>query len=81
MAWNAVCPDDEIQVPDKLDVVLVKIPNAKALEPYRDKFPEQYDRIDRLLLNGPLKPFREKGLSFSSVQDEAKFITFFSSAF
>ena len=70
LAWNTVCPDDEIQVPDKLDVVLVKIPNAKALEPYRDKFPVQYDRIDRLLLNGPLKPFREKGVKYFAIPNK-----------
>ena len=70
LAWNTICPDDEIQVPDKLDVVLVKIPNSKALEPYRHKFPKEYDRIDRLLLHGNFKPFIEKGVKYIAIPNK-----------
>ena len=64
LAWNTICPDDEIMLPDKLDVVLMKVPNEEALEPIREKFPVQYDRIKRLILNGPIKSFREKGMKY-----------------
>ena len=67
LVWNTICPNAEIMVPDKLDVVLVKIPNVQALEPIREKFPVEYDRINRLLLNGPVKSFREKGIKYIAI--------------
>lgn len=67
LAWNTICPDDEIMVPDKLDVALMKIPNVEALEPIKNKFPEQYHRIKTYLLEGSVKRFREKGVKYIAI--------------
>lgn len=67
LAWNTICPNAEIMVPDKLDVVLVKIPNEAALEPIKDKFPVEYDRINRLLLHGPVEGFRKNGVKYIAI--------------
>lgn len=67
LAWNTICPDNEIMVPDKLDVVLTKIPNADALEPIREKFPTEYNRIKTYLLEGVGSPFKDKGIKYIAI--------------
>ena len=64
LAWNTIYPEQEITLPDKLDVVLTNIPNAEAIEDMKRTHFYEWDRITRLLLNGPIKSFREKGVRY-----------------
>lgn len=64
LAWNTIYPEQEITLPDKLDVVLTKIPNIEAIEEMKHTHFYEWDRITRLLLNGPIKSFREKGVRY-----------------
>ena len=67
LAWNTIYPEQEIMLPDKLDVVLVKIPNAEAIADMKLKYPYEYDRITRLLLNGPIEKFRKDGIKYLAI--------------
>ena len=65
LLWNAVYPENEIMIPDKLDVVIlrgVKEPEILAL---KDKYPDEVERIERYIFHGPLgERFRAKGLVY-----------------
>lgn len=67
MAWNTIYPEQEIMLPDKLDVILTKIPDVKTLDKIKDTFPYEYDRIRRLLLEGTVDTFREKGVRYLAI--------------
>lgn len=67
LAWNAIYPEQEIQLPDKLDVVYTKIPNVATLDKIKDTHPYEYDRIKRILLEGSLDTFRDKGVRYLAI--------------
>ena len=67
MVWNAIYPEQEIMLPDKLDVVYVDIPNASALEKIRTTFPYEYERMKTVLFEGSLDLFREKGIKYLAI--------------
>lgn len=66
LAWNTIYPDQEIMVPDKLDVVLVNIPNAEAIAKMKETHPKEYHNIVTYLLNGP-EPFKTKGIKYLAI--------------
>jgi hypothetical protein len=45
LLWNTIFPNNEILVPAKLDIVLISVPNEKALEVIKNSYPVQYDRM------------------------------------
>lgn len=67
MVWNAIYPEQEIMLPDKLDVVYVDIPNASVLEKIRTTFPYEYERMKTVLFEGSLDIFREKGINYLAI--------------
>lgn len=67
MVWNAIYPEQEIMLPDKLDVVYVDIPNVSALEKIRTTFPYEYERMKTVLFEGSLDLFREKGINYLAI--------------
>lgn len=61
--WNTLYPDNQVSVPDKLDMVFVDIPDPSVLVPYEEKYPEETRRIEQDIFNGPYrKVFQEKGI-------------------
>ena len=67
LVWDTIYPEQEILLPDKLDIVLVKIPNAEAIKDMQYKYPEEYNRIVTYLLNGPLEKFRKDGIKYIAI--------------
>lgn len=63
LLWNTLYPTNVISLPDKLDVVLIKIPNLQALEPIKKTHPEIYNRFDKYVFNGPI-PQLAKGVQY-----------------
>ena len=70
LVWNTIYPDREIQLPDKLDVILVSIPDEKCLECIKDKFPREYDVIKNTILNGDIEQFRTKGIKYLAIPND-----------
>lgn len=66
LLWNTLNPNNVISLPDKLDMVHINIPNLKALEPIREKFPEIYQRMDKYIFNGPV-PELAAGLRYLAI--------------
>lgn len=64
--WDTLNPNNVISLPDKLDMVHIHIPDLKALEPIRDKFPEIYERMDKYVFHGPV-PELAKGLKYLAI--------------
>ena len=67
MVWNAIYPEREIMLPDKLDVVYVNIPNVATLDTIKDTFPYEYNRMKTVLFEGSLDIFREKGIKYLAI--------------
>lgn len=67
LAWDTIYPEQEILLPDKLDVVRVKIPNAETIKDMQYKYPKEYERIVKYLLNGPVEKIRKDGLQYLAI--------------
>lgn len=63
MLWDTLNPTNVITLPDKLDMVLINIPNLSYLEPIRESHPQIYERMDKYIFNGPI-PNLAKGLKY-----------------
>lgn len=55
MLWNIIYPENEIMIPDKLDIVIIKIRSEKDLDIIKDTFPKEYNRLVNDVFNGPVK--------------------------
>ena len=64
LAWNTIYPEREITLPDKLDVVIVKMPNAEHISDMKIKYPYEYERIVKYLLNGPIQKLNKDGITY-----------------
>ena len=67
MVWNTIYPEQEILLPDKVDVVLLKIPNEESILGMKAKYPYEYDRITRLLFNGGFDKFKNDGIKYMAL--------------
>ena len=68
LAWNTIYPEQEISLPDKLDVVIVKIPNSQAIVDMQRTHPYEYDRITKNLLEtSPIPKFKKDGLTYIAI--------------
>ena len=61
--WNLVHPDMEIQLPDKVRAVPVKMEKISQIEDLQTKYPKVYDALIDGVYNNPQCPFRDKGIS------------------
>lgn len=57
MLWNIIYPENEIMIPDKLDIVIIKIKSEKDLDGIKDTFPKEYNRLINDVFHGPVKEF------------------------
>ena len=71
MLWNVAFPENEIEIPDKLDVVILNNVTLEQLETMEAKFPNEVDRIRKFIFNGPQKKhFEEKGLVYLALPND-----------
>ena len=78
LAWNTICPEQEISLPDKLDVVIVKIPNSQAIVDMQRTHPYEYDRITKNLLEtSPIPKFKKDGLTYIAIPNNIEKVTDF----
>ena len=57
LLWNILYPNNEILIPDKLDMLIIKIRSEQDLEVIRDKFPREYSILKNDVFHGPIKEF------------------------
>lgn len=62
--WNVLYPTDALELPDKLDMVHLTIPNLKVLEPLKKTHPKIYEKFDKYIFNGPIKRFSQVGVMY-----------------
>lgn len=66
LAWDLIYPEQEIQTPMKLNVIIIDLFDESKLEVIKDTFPYEYDRIKRYIFNGPYPKFRE-GIKYLAI--------------
>ena len=62
IAWNAIYPDMEIELPAKVDIVKLTLNEEKNLQKLKAINPEIYAVIDKKILHHPNQKVAEKGL-------------------
>lgn len=67
IAWNYLFPDMEIQLPDKIDIIKVKMTTLDEIEPLKETNPKLYDRIVKYIFNNPNKDIAKKGIDIISL--------------
>lgn len=69
--WNIMYPDNEISVPDKLDIVILNSVPLEQFETLEDEYPDMVERVRRYLFNGPQADhFRKKGLVYLALPND-----------
>lgn len=63
MAWNTAFPDQEVQLPEKLDFVKVNMETEESIEGLRDTQPEVYERLIKGIFRNPDPEIRKKGIN------------------
>lgn len=66
LAWDLIYPEQEIQTPMKLNVIIIDLFDESKLEVIKDTFPYEYDRIKRYIFNGPYPKFRQ-GIKYLAI--------------
>lgn len=60
LLWNAIYPDNSIQLPEKIDMVKLTLTNDIELEKLKSKYPDIYKAIDKNVLHHPNQSYAEK---------------------
>ena len=69
--WNLIYPENPIQIPTKCDVVLLKGVKMNRLEPLRKDYPEQIQKIEKYIFDGPNKAYYAKhGLKYLALPND-----------
>ena len=66
-AWNAAYPDQEIQLPEKLDLVKVKLTAVEDLEPLKDINLDIYKNLKRGIFESKIEKIQKKGVAVIAV--------------
>ena len=59
LLWNTLVPNNEISIPDKLDVVLINIPNERTIVKIKDSYPDMYERFKRDIFGGDIDALKQ----------------------
>lgn len=62
-AWNAIYPENSIELPEKIDIVKVNLERLSDVEKLLDKYPEIYEKIVSGIFESKIDKIREKGVS------------------
>ena len=61
--WNAIYPENSIELPEKIDIVKVNLERLTDVEKLLDKYPEIYEKIVSGIFESKIDKIREKGVS------------------
>lgn len=61
-AWNVIYPDQTIEFPDQIDVVLLNIPTLDTIEDMKTKYPKEYKNIKEKIFESKLDEVKKKAL-------------------
>jgi uncharacterized protein with HEPN domain len=67
IAWNYLFPDTSIQLPEKIDIIKVKMTTPEEIEPLKDIDEEAYNRLMKHIFNGKNKKLAEKGVQIIAI--------------
>ena len=67
LAWNVMFPDNEIMPPDKLDVILMNMPNKESIKDLEKVDKALYDRLIKNIYDGPIEAFRRRGIVYLAI--------------
>jgi hypothetical protein len=67
LAWNYVYPGLAIQLPEKIDIVKVKMKTKESIEPLKTSHPEIYERLMKHIFNGKNKKLADKGVEIIAI--------------
>lgn len=69
--WNLLYPDNPIQIPTKCDVAILRGVKMAELEPLREQYPVEIDKIERYVFHGPSAAYYEKhGLKYLALPND-----------
>jgi hypothetical protein len=63
MVWNNVYPDQQIELPEKIDIIKVKLDTIEDAEPLQHTHPEIYDVLVRKVYENKEPKIAKKGVS------------------
>lgn len=64
-------PDNEISIPDKLDIVILNSVSLEQFETLEDEYPDMVERVRKYLFNGPQADhFKKKGLVYLALPND-----------
>lgn len=66
-AWNAAYPDQEIQLPEKLDLVKVKLTAVEDLEPLKDIDFDIYKNLKQGIFGSRIDKIQKKGVAVIAI--------------
>lgn len=66
-AWNAAYPEQEIQLPEKLDLVKVKLTAVEDLEPLKDINFDIYKNLKQGIFGSKIEKIQKKGVAVIAV--------------
>lgn len=67
ITWNYLYPDMEISLPEKVDIIKVKLTNEKEIEPLKFTDPDIYKCIQRNIFGNPEEKISKKGVQVIAV--------------
>lgn len=67
IAWNAIYPDMLIQLPDKVDIVKVKMRDEEEIKELEKTNPEIYKKIVKNIFNSSHKKIADKGIEVLAI--------------
>ena len=71
-AWNVIYPDQTIEFPDQIDVVLLNIPTLETIEDIKDKYPVEYKNIKERIFESRIDEVKKKGLMVLALPKKIK---------
>ena len=71
-AWNVIYPDQTIEFPDQIDVVLLNIPTLETIEDIKDKYPVEYKNIKEKIFESRIEEVKKKGLMVLALPKKIK---------
>lgn len=72
LLWNAIYPSNSIQLPEKIDMVKLKLNTDAELEVLKEKYPDIYDIIDKNVLKHPNASYAEKKAGVIAIPSNVK---------
>ncbi|WP_304576704.1 family B DNA polymerase [Romboutsia ilealis] len=67
IAWNVVYPNQEITLPDKLDIIKVNLETEESIEELKETHPDIYKNILNGIFRNPDETIRKKGIDILAI--------------